>query len=75
MHVVLLIRLVVTAESMATNNARSSCSHLSAGRKASVGRRRVKRFGHEQVRVYRGVGVSRGVRLTTWERSFTNREL
>ena len=26
-------------------------------------------FGHGEVRVYRGTGVSRGVRRTTWERS------
>ena len=26
-------------------------------------------FGHGEVRVYRGTGVSRGVRRTTWDRS------
>ena len=32
-------------------------------------------FGHGEVRVYRGTGVSRGVRQTTWERSLKNWEL
>ena len=32
-------------------------------------------FGHGEVRVYRGTGVSRGVRRTTWERSLKNWEL
>ena len=32
-------------------------------------------IGHGQVRVYRGTGVSRGVRRTTWERSQNNWEL
>ena len=31
--------------------------------------------GHGEVRVYRGTGVSRGVRRTTWERSLQNWEL
>ena len=31
--------------------------------------------GHGEVRVYRGTGVSRGVRPTTWERSLKNWEL
>ena len=34
-----------------------------------------KKIGHGEVRVYRGTGVSRGVRRTTWERSLKNREL
>ena len=33
------------------------------------------KFGHGEVRVYRGTGVSRGVRRTTWERSLKNWEL
>ena len=33
------------------------------------------RIGHGKVRVYRGTGVSRGVRRTTWERSLKNWEL
>ena len=33
------------------------------------------RIGHGEVRVYRGTGVSRGVRRTTWERSLKNWEL
>ena len=32
-------------------------------------------LGHGEVRVYRGTGVSRGVRRTTWERSLKNWEL
>ena len=32
-------------------------------------------FGHGEVRVYRGTGVSRGVRRTTWDRSLENWEL
>ena len=32
-------------------------------------------FGHGEVRVYRGTGVSRGVRRTAWERSLENWEL
>ena len=32
-------------------------------------------FGHGEVRVYRGTGVSHGVRRTTWERSLKNWEL
>ena len=32
-------------------------------------------IGHGEVRVYRGTGVSRGVRRTTWERSLKNWEL
>ena len=32
-------------------------------------------FGHGEVRVYRGTGVSRGVRRTTWERSLEIWEL
>ena len=32
-------------------------------------------FGHGEVRVYRGTGVSRGVRRTTWERSLKTWEL
>ena len=32
-------------------------------------------FRHGEVRVYRGTGVSRGVRRTTWERSLKNWEL
>ena len=31
--------------------------------------------GHGEVRVYRGTGVSRGVRRTTWDRSLKNWEL
>ena len=31
--------------------------------------------GHEEVRVYRGTGVSRRVRRTTWDRSLKNWEL
>ena len=34
-----------------------------------------KKFGHGEVRVYRGTGVSRGVRRTTWERSLEIWEL
>ena len=32
-------------------------------------------FGHGEVRVYRGTGVSRGVRPTTWDRSLKKWEL
>ena len=32
-------------------------------------------FGHGELRVYRGTGVSRGVRRTTWERSLKTWEL
>ena len=32
-------------------------------------------FGQGEVRVYKGTGVSRGVRRTTWERSLKNWEL
>ena len=32
-------------------------------------------LGHGEVRVYRGTGVPRGVRRTTWERSLKNWEL
>ena len=32
-------------------------------------------LGHGEVRVYRGTGVSRGVRRTTWERSLKIWEL
>ena len=32
-------------------------------------------IGHGEVRVYRGRGVSRGVRRTTWERSLKNWEI
>ena len=32
-------------------------------------------LGHGEVRVYRGTGVSRGVRRTTWDRSLKNWEL
>ena len=33
------------------------------------------KIGHGEVRVYRGTGVSRGVRRTTWDRSLKNWEL
>ena len=32
-------------------------------------------FGHGEIRVYRGTGVSHGVRRTTWDRSLKNWEL
>ena len=34
-----------------------------------------RRIGHGEVRVYRGTGVSRAVRRTTWDRSLKNWEL
>ena len=33
-----------------------------------------QKIGHGEVRVYRGTGVSRGVRRTTWDRSLKNWE-
>ena len=43
----------------------------------ATGVRNLKRaqIGHREVRVYRGTGVSRGVRRTTWERSLKIWEL
>ena len=37
--------------------------------------RKQTQVGHGEVRLYRGTGVSRGVRRTTWDRSLKNWEL
>ena len=50
--------------------ARFAHSHVSGVFSAGV-----PRIGHGEVRVYRGTGVSRGVRRTTWERSLKIWEL